>query len=114
MRNSTSFGIAARVSSVDQNLDRQIAALRAVGCGEIYRERVSGNSIRNRPEFEKAIDHLGTGDTLGGRNGTAPHAPMTASTSSSASTATAAFSRCPTSRTSTLLRRWGEASSPSS
>jgi len=54
----------ARVSSVDQNLDRQIAALRAEGCDEIYREKVSGKSIRNRPELEKAIDHLGTGDTL--------------------------------------------------
>jgi hypothetical protein len=54
----------ARVSSSDQNLDRQIAALRAEGCNEIYREKVSGKSVRNRPELEKAIDHLGTGDTL--------------------------------------------------
>src|SRR5215470_7879278 len=54
----------ARVSSVDQNRDRQIAALRAEGCDEVYREKVSGKSIRNRPELEKAIDHLGTGDTL--------------------------------------------------
>jgi len=54
----------ARVSSADQNLDRQIAALRAEGCDEIYREKASGKSVRNRPELEKAIDHLGTGDTL--------------------------------------------------
>jgi DNA invertase Pin-like site-specific DNA recombinase len=54
----------ARVSSVDQNLDRQIAALRAEGCDEIYREKVSGKSIKNRPELEKAIDQLGIGDTL--------------------------------------------------
>src|SRR5215470_16365553 len=54
----------ARVSSVDQNLDRQIAALRAEGCDEIYREKVSGKSIKNRPELEKAIDRLGTGDVL--------------------------------------------------
>ena len=54
----------ARVSSADQNLDRQIAALRTEGCDEIYREKVSGKSIRNRPELEKAIDQLGIGDTL--------------------------------------------------
>ena len=36
----------------------------AEGCDEIYREKVSGKSIRNRPELEKAIDHLGTADTL--------------------------------------------------
>src|SRR5215467_230468 len=53
-----------RVSSVDQNLDRQIAALRAEGCDEIYREKVSCKCIRNRPELEKAFDHLGTGYTL--------------------------------------------------
>jgi DNA invertase Pin-like site-specific DNA recombinase len=51
----------ARVSSVDQNLDRQIVALRAEGCDMIFREKVSGKSIRNRPQLEKAIDHLGTG-----------------------------------------------------
>jgi DNA invertase Pin-like site-specific DNA recombinase len=54
----------ARVSSVDQNLDRQIAALRAERCDETYREKVSGKSIRNRPQLEMAVDMLGTGDTL--------------------------------------------------
>ena len=53
----------ARVSSTDQNLDRQIAALRAEECDEIYRKNASGKSVRNRPELEKPIDHLGTGDT---------------------------------------------------
>jgi DNA invertase Pin-like site-specific DNA recombinase len=54
----------ARVSRVDQNLDREIAVLRSEGCDEIYREKVSGKSVRNRPELEKAIDRLGFGDTL--------------------------------------------------
>ena len=54
----------ARVSSASQNLDRQIGALRAEGCDEIFREKASGKSIRNRPELEKAIDQLGTGDVL--------------------------------------------------
>jgi DNA invertase Pin-like site-specific DNA recombinase len=54
----------ARVSSVGQNLDRQIAALRAEGCDNIYREKASGKDIRNQPQLEKAIDALATGDVL--------------------------------------------------
>jgi DNA invertase Pin-like site-specific DNA recombinase len=54
----------ARVSSAGQNLDRQIAALRAEGCDEIFREKASGKDIKNRPQLERAIDQLGTGDVL--------------------------------------------------
>jgi DNA invertase Pin-like site-specific DNA recombinase len=56
----------ARVSSADENLDRQIAALISEGCDpkDIYREKASGKSLLNRPELEKAIDRLGTGDCL--------------------------------------------------
>ena len=54
----------ARVSTQEQNLARQIAALRAEGCDRIYREKASGKSTRNRPELEKAIDMLGTRDVL--------------------------------------------------
>ena len=54
----------ARVSTVTQNLDRQIAALRSEGIERIYREKASGKSLKGRPELEKAIDALGTGDTL--------------------------------------------------
>jgi DNA invertase Pin-like site-specific DNA recombinase len=50
----------ARVSSIDQNLDRQIAALRAEGCDKILRGKASGKSMRNRPELERAIDALPT------------------------------------------------------
>jgi len=53
-----------RVSSSHQNLDRQIGALRAEGVDAIYREKASGKSVKNRPELEKAIDQLGTGDVL--------------------------------------------------
>src|SRR5262245_28816570 len=45
----------ARLSSLDQNLDRQIAALRAQSCNKIHREKVSGKEMRNRPELAKAI-----------------------------------------------------------
>ena len=62
----------ARCSSQGQNLDRQIAVLRAERCDVIFREKVSGKSIKNRPELEKAIDELGTGDILSLPNGIAP------------------------------------------
>ena len=54
----------ARVSSHDQNLDRQIAALRAEDCAKIYREKASGKDMRNRPQLAKAIDALPTKDVL--------------------------------------------------
>src|SRR5262245_55091522 len=54
----------ARVSTPNQNLDRQLGALRAERCDVIYREKASGRAIRNRPELEKAVDELGTGDVL--------------------------------------------------
>jgi DNA invertase Pin-like site-specific DNA recombinase len=54
----------ARVSTPGQHLDRQIGALRAERCDEIFREKASAKDIRNRPQLEKAIDELGTGDVL--------------------------------------------------
>src|SRR4051812_31852453 len=54
----------ARVSSVAQNLDRQIGALRSERCAEIFREKASGKTARGRPQLEKAIDALGKGDVL--------------------------------------------------
>jgi DNA invertase Pin-like site-specific DNA recombinase len=54
----------ARVSALHQNLDRQIAALRAQHCHQIFREKASSKDIKNRPQLEKAIDALGTGDVL--------------------------------------------------
>jgi len=54
----------ARVSTIHQHLDRQIAALRACGCDRIFREKASGHSTKGRPQLECAIDQLGCGDTL--------------------------------------------------
>ena len=54
----------ARVSTITQNLDRQISAHRAGKCDEIFREKASGKAVRGRPQLEKAIDELGTGDIL--------------------------------------------------
>lgn len=54
----------ARVSTTEQSLGRQIGALRATGCDEIFREKASGRSMHGRPQLEKAIDQLGVGDVF--------------------------------------------------
>lgn len=42
----------ARVSSLSQNLERQIVALREAGCEIIYQDKASGKDL-NRPEYQK-------------------------------------------------------------
>lgn len=54
----------ARVSTLGQNLDRQIAALNAAGCSRIFAEKASGKALHNRPELERALSSLPTGGTL--------------------------------------------------
>lgn len=54
----------ARVSTEEQNLDRQLGALNALRCDKIFYEKISGKSTHNRPELEKAIQSLGNGDVL--------------------------------------------------
>src|SRR5215813_10410303 len=53
-----------RVSLTHQNLDRQLGALSAERVDVIFREKASGKTVKGRPELEKAIDELGTGDVL--------------------------------------------------
>ena len=55
----------ARVSTIDQNLDRQIDALRAYGIDDrlIYREKISGTK-RDRPELQRMLRELKQGDTV--------------------------------------------------
>jgi len=53
----------ARVSTLDQNLDRQIDQLKEQGCERIYMEKVTGTK-RDRPELEKLIDQLRFSDTI--------------------------------------------------
>lgn len=45
----------ARVSTLDQNLDAQLDALKAAGCEYIYMEKRSGKDIKGRPEFQKLL-----------------------------------------------------------
>jgi DNA invertase Pin-like site-specific DNA recombinase len=54
----------ARVSTLQQNLDRQLGALRAAGCTKIFAEKASGKAVQGRPQLERAIDALGTDDVL--------------------------------------------------
>lgn len=54
----------ARASSTHQSLDHQLGALRAERVNVVYREKASGKTVKGRPELEKAIDELGTGDVL--------------------------------------------------
>ena len=54
----------ARVSTVDQDLSVQQAALTAAGCEVIRCEKASGSSRAGRPELEILLDFLRSGDTL--------------------------------------------------
>ena len=45
----------ARVSTIDQNLDRQIENLEAFGAERIFTEKQMGKSIENRPVFSRSI-----------------------------------------------------------
>lgn len=53
----------ARVSTLDQNPELQLDALKAAGCERIFEERASG-AQRERPQLVAAIDYLRQGDTL--------------------------------------------------
>src|SRR5690242_11900751 len=52
-----------RVSTKEQNLDAQIAALRAAGATKIFSERESG-AKSNRKALARLIASLGKGDAL--------------------------------------------------
>jgi DNA invertase Pin-like site-specific DNA recombinase len=54
----------ARVSTIDQDHQIQVIALKRAGCKKIYSEKKSGASIKGRSELEKCIDYLREGDTL--------------------------------------------------
>ena len=53
----------ARVSTADQNLDRQLDALRKYGIDKLYCEKMSGTK-KNRPELDKMLAELSEGDTV--------------------------------------------------
>ena len=53
----------ARVSTLDQNLDAQLEALREAGCERIFSDKVSGVST-DRPGLTQALDFAREGDTV--------------------------------------------------
>ena len=52
-----------RVSTRDQNLDRQLKRAEEVHADKVFADKYSGKSL-DRPEFEKMMDFLREGDTL--------------------------------------------------
>ena len=54
----------ARVSTADQKLDLQIDALRAVGCSLIFSDHGVSGCKASRPEFDKLLRTLKSGDRL--------------------------------------------------
>ena len=53
----------ARVSTSDQNLDRQLDALKKYGVDQVYNEKITGTK-RDRPELNKMLDRMTAGDTV--------------------------------------------------
>jgi DNA invertase Pin-like site-specific DNA recombinase len=54
----------ARVSTKAQELERQIRALKADRCDDIFKDTASGKSLAGRPQLRKALDSLAPGDEL--------------------------------------------------
>ena len=59
----TMFGYA-RVSTTDQDLDLQLASLKAAGCDVIRSEKRSGASTEGRAELRNLLDFVRVGDVL--------------------------------------------------
>lgn len=53
----------ARVSTLDQNLDRQLDLLRSHGVEKIYTEKMTSTK-RDRPELNKLLERMEEGDTV--------------------------------------------------
>jgi DNA invertase Pin-like site-specific DNA recombinase len=54
----------ARVSSVGQSLDLQLAALNDADCEKVFAEKQSGTTTGKREELRDALDFVREGDTL--------------------------------------------------
>ena len=63
MPNSTIVGYA-RVSSVDQNLDRQLVQLKAENVEKLFIDKVSGKNL-DRPGFSAMMEYVREGECVG-------------------------------------------------
>lgn len=53
----------ARVSTQEQNLDRQLDQLKDANCEKIFCEKITGTK-KERPELDKLLEHIRPGDTI--------------------------------------------------
>ena len=53
----------ARVSTEEQNLDRQLDSLKEAGCEKIFQEKITGTK-KERPELDKLMEQLRRGDLI--------------------------------------------------
>lgn len=53
----------SRVSTLEQNLNRQLDVLKEYGCDRVYQEKISGTK-KERPELTRMLDALREGDTV--------------------------------------------------
>ena len=56
----------ARVSTIDQNLEIQEAALKAAGCEVVRSEKRTGTTTTGRAELQTVLEFLRPGDILDG------------------------------------------------
>lgn len=54
----------ARTSTIDQNLDAQVIALKAAGCSVVRTEQKSGTSLDGRDELKAILTFIQAGETL--------------------------------------------------
>ena len=54
----------ARVSSVGQNLESQIIALKEYGCEKIFQEKVSGTSTKGREQLKEMLNFVRESDEV--------------------------------------------------
>lgn len=54
----------ARVSTKDQNLSRQLRALKKARCSLIFQDKASGKSLAGRPQLQRALEALAPDDCL--------------------------------------------------
>ena len=52
----------ARVSSVGQNLESQLVALKEYGCTKIFQEKVSGTSTKGRDQLKQCLEFVRESD----------------------------------------------------
>jgi DNA invertase Pin-like site-specific DNA recombinase len=53
-----------RVSTDDQNVGLQLAALKKAGCKTVFKDQGISGAIRNRPALSRCLKKLEHGDTL--------------------------------------------------